>query len=426
MLGVNVFSVFNIFPMESEREPAPSLAPRSLSILVNLLHTAQTNAQKLLRTLVPLQYATPHGSGRVSASPPVSRARVSLAPVSVSPSLGGVVPTKSTSGRTERDPIVLAAVDESSLSYGHIDVRVNLSEEEELKKVGVLDHHKNGLDCKIPIALANRKEEGEDVLITLVNGSLLRQSFVDKNFAAIVNAANDTLVPSGGIDGLILDEVGKIPGREGKIDTAAQALYKRDMLALGGTLQTGCFAAKNEGTGYFPAGSAGIMPAYGGLLSLAGYVIQAVGPVYSGLQVQPQLGAVYTNCLTVAIQKKIHTVAFCPISTAIFAYPINTATPVAISSVINFLRKNQDTSLREVRFVTYSGNPWEYKGYRAWLEAFASAGILEKLDTFGHSSLPEGEYLRQLARNDFEILRKSSARTEGGTPFLVYKLRWAH
>lgn len=147
---------------------------------------------------------------------------------------------------------------------------------------------------------------------------------------AIVNAANSSLMGGGGVDGAIHDAGGPAILAECKKIVAQQ--------------------------GRLPTGEAVITT--GGNLK-AKYVIHTVGPVWrGGSQNEAQLlRAAYLNSLKLAKAKGIKTVSFPSISTGAYGYPLKEAAKVALEAVIDFL--NQDTSLKEINFVLFSGDVYD-------------------------------------------------------------------
>lgn len=120
---------------------------------------------------------------------------------------------------------------------------------------------------------------------------------------AIVNAANNQLAGGGGVDGAIHRAAGA------------------------DDLQAACRAI-----GYCPTGSAVITP---GFRLPARHIIHTVGPVWQGgTQGEPDLlRACYSNCLTLAVQEGIRSIAFPAISCGVYGYPKADAVAVAVDEV---------------------------------------------------------------------------------------------
>lgn len=137
---------------------------------------------------------------------------------------------------------------------------------------------------------------------------------------AIVNAANETLLGGGGVDGAIHEASGP------------------ELLAECKTLG-GCRTGEAKITkGYnLPAKN----------------VIHTVGPIYNtDRNVEKLLSDCYTNSLKLAIENNLSSIAFPGISTGVYGYPKEDAAQIAIESVLSFL-KNSTTDIKVI-FVTFS------------------------------------------------------------------------
>jgi O-acetyl-ADP-ribose deacetylase len=163
--------------------------------------------------------------------------------------------------------------------------------------------------------------------ISIVEGDITLQQ-VD----AIVNAANESLLGGGGVDGAIHRAAGP------------------DLLAECRTLG-GC-----------PTGHAVIT---GGYRLPARWVIHTVGPVWQDGKMNEDalLADCYRNSLRLATKHDLRTIAFPAISAGAYGFPLERATRIAVTEVSNFLR--QDTSIEEVILVCRGAEA--YKVYRATL-----------------------------------------------------------
>ncbi len=138
---------------------------------------------------------------------------------------------------------------------------------------------------------------------------------------AIVNAANSSLAPGGGVCGAIHH-------------------------AAGSELAAACRQA-----GHCPAGEARITP---GFRLPARFVIHAVGPVWDGgaRGEAEQLASAYRASLNLAKANHLASIAFPAISTGIYGYPLERASAIAVATVREELR--QPGSLTLVIFACFS------------------------------------------------------------------------
>jgi len=152
-------------------------------------------------------------------------------------------------------------------------------------------------------------------VLELVQGDITQQ-----NTDAIVNAANQSLLGGGGVDGAIHRAAGP------------------ELLAECRTLG-GC-----------STGEAKITRGY---RLKARHVIHTVGPVYrrGDSKVRELLASAYRRSLEVASENGIKGVAFPSISTGAYGYPLEEAAPLALSTVIETLKARPDIEL--VRFVLF-------------------------------------------------------------------------
>ncbi|MBR5345248.1 MAG: protein-ADP-ribose hydrolase [Clostridia bacterium] len=89
-----------------------------------------------------------------------------------------------------------------------------------------------------------------------------------------------------------------------------------------------------------PTGQAKITP---GFNLPAKYVLHTVGPIIDGevtAEHDALLASCYRNCLKLAAQNGLRSVAFCCISTGVFSFPAQRAAEVAVQAVENYLESN--------------------------------------------------------------------------------------
>jgi O-acetyl-ADP-ribose deacetylase (regulator of RNase III) len=133
---------------------------------------------------------------------------------------------------------------------------------------------------------------------------VIRGDITQMGVDAIVNAANEALLPGGGVSG---------------------AIHR----AAGPELAEACKAVAP-----CPTGEARITP---GFRLPAKWVIHTVGPIWhGGTQNEPHLlESAYRSSLALAKQYRLRTVAFPSISTGIYGYPLEKAAPIALKVLLD-------------------------------------------------------------------------------------------
>ena len=187
--------------------------------------------------------------------------------------------------------------------------------------------------------------------VSMTQGDITKQAT-----DAIVNAANSSLMGGGGVDGAIhraggpaiLEECKKIVARQGRLPTG------KAVITTGGNLK-------------------------------ARHVIHTVGPIWHGGNGNEAelLRSAYRECLKLAGDNKLSSIAFPSISTGAYGYPVNEAARIAVSTVFTFL-KEQPTSLREVLFVLFDSRT--YQSYCSALEAYLNASKPQEPKSPSHKS----------------------------------------
>lgn len=144
---------------------------------------------------------------------------------------------------------------------------------------------------------------------------------------AIVNAANNSLLGGGGVDGAIhraagpklLEECGKLNGCE--------------------------------------TGDAKITPGYN---LLCRYVIHTAGPIWHGGNNNEAglLASCYKKSLLLAERNNIKTITFPSISTGAYKFPLKKACRIALNEALKFLEKNE--TIEKVVFVCFGKEAYNY------------------------------------------------------------------
>ena len=169
----------------------------------------------------------------------------------------------------------------------------------------------------------------DSILPAFLNGrvSVLVGDITQQRVAAVVNAANASLLGGGGVDGAI--------HRAGGPDILAACRELRRIRYPDGLP-----------TGEAVLTTAGRLPAR--------HVIHTVGPVYgeAGERAAGLLTACYRNSLSLAVQHTLTTVAFPAISTGVYGYPREEAAVVASRALAGFLAT--DVTITEVRLVFFA------------------------------------------------------------------------
>lgn len=156
--------------------------------------------------------------------------------------------------------------------------------------------------------------------ITVIQDDITVQDDVD----CLVNAANESLAPGGGVCGAIHAAAG--PG-------LARECAGIGHCATGEAVATGAYDLPCE------------------------HVIHTVGPVWgggSGDQEDDLLAACYRESITLAASLGCRRIAFPSISTGTYGFPVDRAAHVAVAAIAEALA--DEPEIAEVRLVCFSGN----------------------------------------------------------------------
>lgn len=156
--------------------------------------------------------------------------------------------------------------------------------------------------------------------IAVIQGDITQQR-VD----AIVNAANNSLLGGGGVDG---------------------AIHK----AAGPKLLEECRRLLGCATGEAKITKGYNLP--------ANWVIHTVGPIWRGGNQGEDalLASCYRNSLILAEQYQVKTIAFSAISTGVYRFPVERASQIAVTEIQQFLDNN---SLEQVILVCFSKSSYD-------------------------------------------------------------------
>ena len=166
---------------------------------------------------------------------------------------------------------------------------------------------------------------------------LVRASVTDQAVDAIVNAANKTMRGGGGIDGVIhrLGGPGIMSELQMKVPNGAETSQ--------------------------------VVVTHGHNLPQP-FVFHVAGPRWRDGRhdEHPQLAACYRNCLEEADSLGLTSIAFCSISTGVYGFPIEDAAPLAVNTVVDYLRERLNSKLIRIVFAMYGTD--EFEEFQAALE----------------------------------------------------------
>ena len=222
--------------------------------------------------------------------------------------------------------IPMTAADDDWIRAGRLRKKAEAGDKEAAKKLKEMENTQM-MVVVMDDDEADESEKSQDNMklkIDIIKGDITTQ-----HVEAIVNAANNSLLGGGGVDGAIH----RVAGQE--------------LLEECKTLN-GCETGEAKITNGYK------LPAK--------YVIHTVGPVWKGGNKNEEklLEGCYRNSLKLAVEHNIKTIAFPSISTGVYRYPIEKASKVALKTISDFLQQNE--SVKKVVIVCFSQN--DYDVYR--------------------------------------------------------------
>lgn len=160
---------------------------------------------------------------------------------------------------------------------------------------------------------------------------IIKGDITEQRVDAIVNAANPTLLGGGGVDGAIHRAAGP------ELRDECKKLH-------------GCRPGEAKITG--------------GYRLPAKHVIHTVGPIWQGGMMGEALvlARCYKNCLGLASEHGLKSIAFPSISTGAYGYPVEQASKISLAEINGFLKNN--TSVERVVIVCH-----DERTYRCYEEA---------------------------------------------------------
>ena len=175
---------------------------------------------------------------------------------------------------------------------------------------------------------------------------LIHGDIMDAEVDAIVNPTDLVLSGGGGLDRVIRQAAGS------KVDRACEEI--RDFY---GGCQTGEAVITTAGS-----------------LSVK-YIIHTAGPIWvgGGIGEQQLLESCHRECLQLAVENGIQSIAFPAISGGTFRYPLEKAAPVALTSIAEFVRQAQqrgDSVPCLIQFFLF-----EEKAYVCYVKALSDLGF---------------------------------------------------
>jgi len=224
----------------------------------------------------------------------------------------------------------------------------------------------------------------KDLQINQTNLRLAKGDITRCEVDAIVNAANESLLGGGGVDGAIHRAAGP------------------ELLAAC-RLLNGC-----------RTGDAKLTP---GFRLKAAHVIHTVGPVWKGGSEGEDelLESCYQNSLTLAELSSLHSIAFPAISTGAYGFPFERAARIAITTILRFLTYHP--AIEKVVLVCHGNAAYDLSRHILEREISSNTeyGMAQAL--FSHLSMIEMSHDIRI-RNRIEIVKALATAVKNDTQAL--------
>ncbi len=221
--------------------------------------------------------------------------------------------------------IPMTAADDDWIRAGRLRKKAEAGDKEAAKKLKEMEN------TQMMVVVEDDEDDESDKSLKDMKAKIhiIKGDITTQQVDAIVNAANNSLLGGGGVDGAIHRAAGK------------------ELLEECKTLN-GC-----------ETGEAKITKGY---KLPAKYVIHTVGPVWKGggSSEEKLLEGCYRNSLRLAVEHSIKTIAFPSISTGVYRYPIEKASKLALRTIHDFLQQHE--SIEKVVIVCFSQS--DYDVYR--------------------------------------------------------------
>ena len=175
---------------------------------------------------------------------------------------------------------------------------------------------------------------------------LIHGNIMEAEVDAIVNPTDIVLSGAGGLDRIIRQDAGE------EVDRACE-----DIRDLYGGCQTG----------------EAVITAAGNLS--VKHIIHTVGPIWTGGGIgEPKLlESCHRECLQLAVEKGIQSIAFPAISTGTFRYPLEKAAPIALTAVTEFVEyalQHGDRAPELIQFFLF-----QERAYVCYVKALSELGF---------------------------------------------------